>query len=354
MDHSKTTFCFLITLSQVSIASDRILPSTFCNFPAIYNFGASNSDTGGLAAAFIQFKPPNGNTFFGMPAGRMCDGRLIVDFTAESLKLPFLSSYLNSLAINFKHGANFATAGSTITFPTMNILPEGGVHASLMPLEEDFANALYTFDIGQNDLLNGLLLNMTVPQVIATIPDMVYQFSKTIRDLYNLGARSFWVYNTRPIGCFPSILTIYPAAERDSAGCAKQYNELAQRFNAELKKALAQLGVELRSATVVYVDIYSGLYSLYTDPIKNGFESPLVACCGHGGKHNYNVGVECGQTISVNGMDIRAGSCKDPSVRISWDGVHFTEAANKFAFDLVSTGSFNNPPIPLKLACHRR
>ncbi|KAE8717790.1 Esterase [Hibiscus syriacus] len=354
MDHSTTIFCFFITVLHVSTASDRILPSTFCNFPAIYNFGASNSDTGGLAAAFIQFKPPNGHTFFGMPAGRMCDGRLIVDFTAESLKLPFLSSYLNSLAINFKHGANFATAGSTITFPTTNIVPKGGAYESLMPREEDFAEALYTFDIGQNDLLNGLFLNMTVPQVIATIPDMVNQFSKNIRDLFNLGARSFWVYNTRPIGCFPSILTIFPEAARDSAGCAKEYNELAQRFNAELKKALAQLWVELSSATVVYVDIYSPLYSLFTDPTKNGFESPLVACCGQGGEYNYNVAVECGETKSVNGMDIRAGSCKDPSVRVSWDGVHFTEAANKFAFDRVSTGSFSKPPIPLKLACHRR
>lgn len=52
-----------------------------CHFPAIFNFGASNSDTGGFAAAFIQPKSPNGDTFFGMPAGRLADGRLIIDFT---------------------------------------------------------------------------------------------------------------------------------------------------------------------------------------------------------------------------------------------------------------------------------
>ncbi|KAK8998835.1 hypothetical protein V6N11_070019 [Hibiscus sabdariffa] len=384
MDDSKTLFCFLMTLLHVSTASTRVFPSINCYFPAIYNFGASNSDTGGLAAAFIQFKPPNGITYFGKPAGRMCDGRLIIDFTAESLKLPFLGSYLNSLAINFKHGANFATAGSTVTFPT-NIIPkgrtspfnlgvqclqfaqfkirsqiirsQGGVYAELMPREEDFAKALYTFDIAQNDILNALYLNMTLPQVMATFPQLVNQFSKHIRDLYNLGARSFWVYNTRPFGCFPVILTIFPAAEKDSAGCAKEYNDLAQAFNAQLKNALDQLRPELRSATIVYVDIYSPLYSLYTDPVKNGnkyrngFESPLVACCGHGGEFNYNMAAACGQTITVKGVDITVGSCQDPSVRVSWDGVHFTDAANRFVFDRVSTGQFSTPPIPLKLAC---
>lgn len=51
-----------------------------CKFPAIFNFGDSNSDTGGLSAVFGQAGPPHGMSFFGGPAGRYCDGRLIVDF----------------------------------------------------------------------------------------------------------------------------------------------------------------------------------------------------------------------------------------------------------------------------------
>lgn len=60
-----------------------------CGFPAIYNFGDSNSDTGGISAAFVPMPPPYGVPFFHKPAGRDCDGRLIVDFIGKE---PFRSS----------------------------------------------------------------------------------------------------------------------------------------------------------------------------------------------------------------------------------------------------------------------
>lgn len=58
--------------------------STVCPFPAIYNFGDSNSDTGAVSAAFGQVPPPNGDTFFGRPSGRQSDGRLIIDFIGQT------------------------------------------------------------------------------------------------------------------------------------------------------------------------------------------------------------------------------------------------------------------------------
>ncbi|KAL8253746.1 hypothetical protein R6Q59_031967 [Mikania micrantha] len=77
--------------------------------------GDSNSDTGGFGTAFGQAPPPNGETFFHWPAGRYFDGRLVIDFMAQSLGLPYLSAYLDALLnSNFTHGANFATGGSTI------------------------------------------------------------------------------------------------------------------------------------------------------------------------------------------------------------------------------------------------
>ncbi|GMI70298.1 hypothetical protein like AT3G26430 [Hibiscus trionum] len=379
MDLGRSILSFFASLLYGSTIFNPAFPPKDCHFPAIYNFGASNSDTGGLAAAFVQPKPPNGETFFGKPAGRICDGRLIVDFTAKSLELPYLSSYLNSLGTNFSHGANFATSSSTIGIPVADIIPrgpaspfsleiqvlqfaqfknrsqiireQGGVYASLMPREEDFTKALYTFDIGQNDITHSLFLNLTVSEIKSAIPDIINHFSTNIKELYRLGARSFWIYNTRPIGCFPKILTLFPSAEKDSTGCAKIYNELAQHFNAELKMALAHLRIQFPLATVVYVDLYSALYPLYTDPNIHGFVQSLITCCGYGGSYNYSFDAKCGETINVNGTYITVGSCEDPSIRVSWDGSHFTEAANRFAFDRVSTGDFSDPPIPLKLAC---
>jgi hypothetical protein len=64
---------------------------------AIFSFGASTSDTGSIEAAFPfrvapQTNPPYGRTFFGRPANRYSDGRLIVDFfgTVFSVARPLL------------------------------------------------------------------------------------------------------------------------------------------------------------------------------------------------------------------------------------------------------------------------
>ncbi|CAJ1971882.1 unnamed protein product [Sphenostylis stenocarpa] len=374
----------LVSLVLWSIAATSLNPAMAtkrCDFPAIFNFGASNADTGGLAASFpfAGPKPPNGETFFHRPAGRFCDGRLIIDFLANSFGHNYLSPYLDSMGSNFSHGANFASAGATIRLQqgfgqsrfspfnfgyqysqferfkptTQFIRDQGGVFATLMPREEYFDEALYTFDIGQNDLTAGIFGNMTLQQVNVSTPDIISTFTSNIKNIYNLGARSFWIHNTGPIGCLPTILANFASAELDEYGCAKAYNEVAQSFNQNLKEALAQLRKELPLAAITYVDIYTPKYSLFSNPKKYGFELPHVACCGYGGKYNFSNSVGCGGTIKVNGKDIFVGSCERPSARVIWDGTHYTEAANKVVFDQISSGAFTDPPIPLNRACDR-
>ncbi|KAF2291392.1 hypothetical protein GH714_023551 [Hevea brasiliensis] len=369
-----TTLSFLLCMLSLTYASKN------CDFPAIFNFGDSNSDTGGLAAAFSPPNSPFGETFFHMPAGRYSDGRLIIDFIAKSFNLPYLSAYLNSLGANFKHGANFATAASTIQIPT-SIVPNGGyspfyldvqyeqflqfisrsqiirekgaMFAESVPERDYFEKALYTFDIGQNDLGAGFSGNLSVEEVNATVPDIVNSFSANVKKIYNLGARSFWIHNTGPLGCLAYIFESFPLAEKDSAGCAKAYNEVAQHFNLNLKESVAQLRKDLPLAVFTYVDIYSVKYSLFSEPEKHGFEFPLIACCGYGGKYNYSSTIGCGDTVTEDdGTQIVVGSCDRPAVRVSWDGAHYTEAANKFIFDQISTGAFSDPPTALNMACH--
>ena len=73
-----TKLFILLALSASVVATGK--GSKPCVFPAIYNFGDSNSDTGGISAAFMPVPAPNGQDFFHKPAGRVGDGRLIVDF----------------------------------------------------------------------------------------------------------------------------------------------------------------------------------------------------------------------------------------------------------------------------------
>ncbi|KAH9757001.1 GDSL esterase/lipase [Citrus sinensis] len=380
--NSISLFCFFCMLLSSSYAKPRISSPAFaansCNFPAIFNFGDSNSDTGGISAALYPINWPYGQTYFHMPAGRFSDGRLIIDFIAESFGLPYLSAYLDSVGTNFSHGANFATGGSTIRVPD-RILPtnegfgfspfyldiqlsqfmlfksrsqmirqRGGIYASLMPQEEYFSQALYTFDIGQNDFTADLFADMPIEKIYASVPDSIY----------NSGGRSFWIHNTGPLGCYAFVFLYSPSAPalKDSAGCVKPYNELAQYFNLKLKEAVVQLRKAFPSAAFTYVDVYSIKYSLFKEPEKYGFELPLVACCGYGGidKYNFSLNAVCGASGLVNGTKIVVdSSCDRPSARVSWDGVHFTEAANKFIFDQISTGDFSDPPIPPNMACHR-
>ncbi|KMT07767.1 hypothetical protein BVRB_6g146900 [Beta vulgaris subsp. vulgaris] len=367
---------------QLVLATPQTLTSsssTSCKFPAIFNFGDSNSDTGGWSASFGQAGPPHGETFFHAPAGRYSDGRLIIDFIAEHSGLPYLNAYLDSMGSNFSHGANFATAASTIRHQNTTsyspfsfnvqfyqfhdfqkrseiIRSKGDAFRSLLPTSESFSQALYTFDLGQNDLTAVYFPNKSTDQVKATIPDILDQFKTYIKEIYKLGGRYFWIHNTGPLGCLSYVLDglSLDATQVDQTGCAIPINELAQYFNFGLKKVVVQLREHMPLAAITYVDVYSIKYNLISQANKYGFENPLLACCGHGGKNNYDVHKRCGAKVMESGKEVLVGSCKDPSVRISWDGAHYTEAANKWVFNRLVDGSYSDPPISLKMACYKQ
>lgn len=74
---------FLVLCVLCVGGEESTVSKTHCSFPAIYNFGDSNSDTGGISAAFEPIRYPYGDRFFHKPTGRDSDGRLIVDFVGN-------------------------------------------------------------------------------------------------------------------------------------------------------------------------------------------------------------------------------------------------------------------------------
>ncbi|KAH7846287.1 hypothetical protein Vadar_012181 [Vaccinium darrowii] len=346
---------FLVSLVLMRVVGGaEVKGLASCNFPAIYNFGDSNSDTGACSVAVGPTQPPEGQTFFGKPAGRACDGRLIIDFIAEELGIPYLSPYLDSVGSNFSHGANFAYGGSTIwrqpwvngiTFHlavqttqfsefkarTVDIYNQGK-DTSRLPRPEDFSKALYTLDIGQNDVF--ISLYDAPPPVIL---ELVNNVTAAVQGLYDQGGRAFWIHNIGPNGCLPTALKNSNLTKEtfDKNGCINRWNEKVKEYNRQLEDRVIKLRAELPEAAITYVDVYTAKYNLISNAKNLGFTEPLKQCV---------VRTRDGKVATI---------CDNPSTCISWDGVHYTEAANHFVAKSIMNGSLSDPPVSIANACHK-
>ncbi|OWM80030.1 hypothetical protein CDL15_Pgr010008 [Punica granatum] len=313
----------------------------------------------------MTFGPPFGRAFFHELNGRLSDGRLMIDFFCESLNASYLSPYLESLGSNFTNGANFAIGGAGtlprfkafsldvqvrqfVQFRQRSLLLRSKGYASQLS-EEEFKNALYIIDIGQNDLSAAVTQHLSHEQLIQNITTFITEIKLAVLGIYKSGGKNFWIHSTGPLGCLPQKLATTPprnaTTDYDPHGCLVPLNNAAKEFNGQLRALCKELQTEMTNATIVYVDVYSIKYNLIANAAKYGFEKPLMACCGYGGPpYRYNPNFLCGGG--------RATAC-DPGQRyLSWDGVHYTEAANSiFAANILST-NFSTPPLNLNFFCN--
>ncbi|XP_020270659.1 GDSL esterase/lipase At4g01130-like [Asparagus officinalis] len=369
-------------------------------------------------AAFPAQRLPFGMTYFKKPAGRASDGRAAIDFFAQGLGLPFLSPYLQSIGSNYSHGANFATPllflnsfskpmishinvfhtgieckilaqiKSTLTinedliivlliclqvyitkFHNLRVAGIAHLHIAkvtcfihrenvsiggYLPPRNVFSQSLYTIDIGQNDFTSNAG-TLGIEGIKQYVPQVASQIASTIKELYDIGGRTFLVANLAPIGCFPAFLTELPhdASDLDIYGCMISYNDAVVYYNNLLKERLGQIRDQLLDASVIYVDTHSIKLELFQHPKDHGFVFGNKACCGAGGgAYNFNPQVFCGNTKIINGINVTATACTDPGEYVSWDGIHATEAANKIIAQAVLNGSLFDPPFPLSEVCH--
>ncbi|CAA0823437.1 GDSL esterase/lipase [Striga hermonthica] len=142
-----------------------------------------------------------------------------------------------------------------------------------------------------------------------------------------------------------------PPGYLDKYGCVKTQNDVALLFNKVLKDEIVKLRANLSNASIVYVDVYAAKYERISTSKDQGFEDPFATCCSY---HGVDYDVYCENTGHVNGTKVFATSCPNPSEVISWDGVHYIEAANKWITDRIVNGFLSDPPVAVSRACHKQ
>ncbi|KAB2086283.1 hypothetical protein ES319_A04G019300v1 [Gossypium barbadense] len=231
---------FIIVVFLFAVISSISSPVNGC-FTSIFSFGDSVSDTGNLIeisnleigkiphSAF----PPNGRTFFHRPTGRFCDGRLVIDFLAEALGLPFLPPYYrykNATSEKFENGVNFAVGGAgalNSSFPgiynpitVISLVDEVNSFKQFLNLRTDFKqllrNSLIVMgEIGGNDYSHAYKQGKNIEDVRNFVPPVVDSITSSINELIELGAVTFLVPGNFPIGCSASYLTLFQGSDKD-------------------------------------------------------------------------------------------------------------------------------------------
>ncbi|KAK4767873.1 hypothetical protein SAY87_003014 [Trapa incisa] len=357
-------------------------------FHKIYAFGDSFTDTGntGNANGPSGFghvsNPPYGMTFFHHPTNRYSDGRLVIDFVAEALSLPYLPPYRNVVVDTSKGGpgsrisgtssssggVNFAVAGSTAINHdffvknnlTLDMTPESILTqlvwfnrylegnegckgaAYSRPCEVAFREALvWVGEIGVNDYAYTIGSSVAWDTVQKLAIDTVVAF---LDSLLRMGARYMVVQGLPPTGCLPLAMFLAGEDEKDDIGCVKRANDQTGAHNTVLQLKLNHLRNKYPRALILYADYWNAYRAVMkSPPSRYGFTERFKACCGSSDSpYNFSPFATCGTPS--------ARACQKPSQYINWDGVHLTEAMYGVVSNMFLTGNFSHPPFNSLLA----
>ncbi|KAL3641785.1 hypothetical protein CASFOL_012600 [Castilleja foliolosa] len=343
----KLTCVFLFFL--VSVTSSQA--NNTCPFQYLYHFGDGVTDVGNSIRVlpFGPFLPaarlPYGQTFPGQPTGRWGDGLIDFDYAAADFGFPIITPYLsrNSSSSN---GVIFSVARSPVLDHLFFILRGVQIPPYAVPLSVQLswfkthlrsvcstqtecanrlANSLVLLgDIEANDIGYALVQGKSISQVQTYVPYITNAQISATRELIRMGANRIIIPGNAPIGCFPYILTALQTNDRsayDDLGCLKSVNDLIIFKNNNLQQAIANLRTEFPNVSILDGPIIDGVLQVLreTSSGPNG-NITLKACCGVGGKYNYDSRRFCGS----RGVPV----CSNPNDYVFWDGLHFTQEAS--------------------------
>ncbi|CAO2170809.1 unnamed protein product [Urochloa humidicola] len=358
----------LLFLIAAALQLVRAAPASGC-YTRLFSFGDSLADTGNHRFFYANdsdpvLRLPYGETFFHRATGRFSNGRIVLDFIAEELGLPFVRPYLSGgRAEDFARGANFAVGGATALAPDffrdrgfdtgdvahldmemswfrdmLGLLCPGG----LAGCSEVMDQSLFVVgEIGGNDYNLPLLAKVPFDNVITYVPIVIAKISSTITELIGLGAKTLVVPGNFPIGCVPSYLLLFQSDSKEDyeaeSGCIGWLNEFTRYHNKLLIEELEKLRKLHPGVTIIYADYYGAAMEVFVSPQQYGIEYPLVACCGGGDPYGVTPNVRCGCG--------EYSLCHNPDKHGSWDGMHPSEAVYKGIGMGLLRGSYTHPPF---------
>ncbi|XP_037411190.1 GDSL esterase/lipase At1g28600-like [Triticum dicoccoides] len=343
-------------------------PARAC-FSRVFSFGDSLADTGNYRYVYGNDTGPRlpyGETYFHRATGRFSNGRIVVDFIADALGLPFVRPYWSGrTSEDFAGGANFAVGAATALSP--EVLWEHGfaaARADLVHLDMEmkwFRDLLHLLcptdltdcvdmmnkslflvgEIGGNDYNVPLTSLVPVEKIRSFAPSVISKISSIITDLIGLGAKTLLVPGNLPIGCLPVYLTMYQSDDtgdyESDTGCIRWMNEFSRYHNKLLVDELEKLRKLHPSVSIIYADYYGAAMEIFVSPYLFGIEDPLVACCGVEGPYGVSVTTKCGHG--------EYKVCDNPQKYASWDGLHPTETSYRAIADGLLRGPYTQPPI---------
>ncbi|XP_020088379.1 GDSL esterase/lipase 7-like [Ananas comosus] len=329
--------------------------------PALFVLGDSTVDCGTnnfLGTLARADRAPYGRDFdTHRPTGRFSNGRIIVDYLALRLGLPFVPPYLgqSGKVEDMIYGVNYASAAAGILFASGSDL---GMHVSLtqqiqqvtdtseqlaLSLGEEaaadlFRRSVFYVSIGSNDFIHYYLRNTSSVQSLYLPWEfnqlLVNTVKQELKNLYNTNVRKFIVMGLAPIGCTPHYLWQYGSINGE---CINEINNLVVEFNYAMRYMVQQLSSELPDAMVTFCDAFEGSMDILKNRDRYGFQTTTDACCGLG---KYGGLIMC----LVPEM-----ACSNASNHVWWDEFHPTDAVNRIIADNVWSGEHATMCYPMNL-----
>ncbi|CAI9300196.1 unnamed protein product [Lactuca saligna] len=276
-------------------------------YTTIFSFGDSLADTGNIKQiASIShtdveaLRWPYGETFFHQPTGRASNGRLLIDFLAESLGLPLIPPFLHDKeddkVVEFGQGVNYAVVAATALDTSfheargvVNAVANVSLGVQLTWFKQSLpficSNAsdcrnligrslILMGEIGGTDYNNPIVYNKPIDELNSYVPLVIDTIISAINELINLGAQTLVVPGTFPIGCSGMILTSHffeKEEEYDNrTGCLIKFNALAEYHNELLQTKVNHLQELHPNVIIIYADYYNAAMQIIRSPDKFG------------------------------------------------------------------------------------